>query len=213
MYVCMYACMYVCMCVCTCMCVCMYVCMHVCMYVCMCVCVYVCMNVCNITYFLIDPNDTNSPFVVTNGMTLTIMDVQPEDGGVYLCVSDNPLITEFGFAILYVSPNVTQQPMEMFVEEGDSVVLTCFAEGFPTPTYTWEKMNMTTGIFEMLVGETESTLSFDPVQYSDFGRYRCVATIDVNVSNSYYNFPKFNLFYYVYFRKDLFPHLKIDLWR
>ena len=170
------------------MCMCIIICMYVCMYLYVCMYVCTCMYVCNITYFLIDPNDTNSPFIITNGMTLTIMDVQPEDGGIYVCVSDNPLITEFGVAVLYVSPNVTLQPMEMFVEEGDTTDLNCFAEGFPTPTYTWEKMNMTTGIFEMLEGETESILSFSPVQYSDFGRYRCVATIDVNVSSSYYNF-------------------------
>lgn len=125
----------------------------------------------------------NNPYIITNGPILIISDVSLDDGGVYACVSNVTEVTVVEPAVLSVNPNITNTLMEMFVEEGDRVVFPCMATGFPTPTYHWEKMNMSTGMFEEILNETNDELVIDPVQFENFGRYRCVATVDFLQTN------------------------------
>ena len=40
-------------------------------------------------------------------------------------------------------------------------------------------MNMETGNFELIPDATDRTYIIDPVDYSDFGRYRCIATVEL----------------------------------
>ena len=122
----------------------------------------------------------SNPYIVTNDPSLVVSDIELEDGGIYACVSNNPAVTVLETVRLYILPNVTNQLMEMFVEEGDRVEFSCMATGFPTPTYHWERMNMSTGEFEMIPGETDPQLIIDPVAFNQFGRYRCVATVAVH---------------------------------
>ncbi len=121
-----------------------------------------------------------NPYIVINGPVLTISDVQLADAGVYACVSNNSDVTVTESGTLYIQPNVTNQLMEMFVEEGDQVQFFCMATGFPTPTYHWEKLNTANSMFEIIPMETDAQLILDPVGFNDFGRYRCVATVAVH---------------------------------
>ena len=66
--------------------------------------------------------------------------------------------------------------MEQYVNNGDSVDMSCRADSFPAPNYQWEYMNRTTGTFEALERQTSSVLSLSSVEFDQYGRYRCVAT-------------------------------------
>ena len=131
-------------------------------------------------FSFIDLSMLSNPYIVINDPVLTISDVQLADAGIYACVSNNSDVTVTESVTLYIQPNVTNQLMEMFVEEGDRVTFFCMATGFPTPTYHWEKLNIVNNMFEIIPGETNPTLIIDPVRFSDFGRYRCVATVAVH---------------------------------
>ena len=97
-------------------------------------------------------------------------------GGDYTCL----VINEAGFdnstVTLYISPEIVQQPQGQFVQDGDTVVLTCIGDSFPPPEYQWEKMNRSTGSFETITGQTNSTLVFTSIEHEDYGRYRCNVT-------------------------------------
>ena len=99
-----------------------------------------------------------------------------EDGGKYQCT----VINETGFgrndSMLYISPAITLHPVDWLVSLGQSFNLTCLANAFPSPSYWWERMNGTTSNFEELVGKIYPFLSFDNVNYDDFGMYQCIAS-------------------------------------
>ena len=99
-----------------------------------------------------------------------------EDGGKYQCTVINEAGIGRNDSVLYVSPAITLHPVDRLVSRGQSFNLTCLADAFPSPSYQWERMNQTTSNFEELVGETYPFLSFDNVDYDDFGMYRCVAS-------------------------------------
>ena len=87
---------------------------------------------------------------------------------------------------MYVRPVITVQPMDVLTEEGEQVILSCLADSFPTPTYQWEMINITTMNFDTLTGESSTNLVFSSIQFEQYGRYRCRATtpiIDVNVTS------------------------------
>ena len=117
-----------------------------------------------------------SSYIIANSPYLTISDVELDDAGIFACVSDNPRVTVVEPVTLYIQPNVTNTLMEMFVEEGDRVIFPCMATGFPTPTYHWEKSDFS-GVFQLIPNENMAQLIIDPVEYADFGTYRCVATV------------------------------------
>ena len=124
---------------------------------------------------------------VSNTYRLSLDDITGEDnGGVYTCIVINEAGYDTSSVTLYVSPEILLDPIDLFVEYGDSVNLTCEADSHPSPMYQWEKMNRTTMTFEELEGETDSTLIFSSIEYEDYGRYRCVVItpiiMEVNIS-------------------------------
>ena len=130
------------------------------------------------------PVDTNtvvrilSPFIVQSGTTLNISSVNStQNAGGYICVVLNEAGgTISSIANLYVRPEITTQPMDQFVNQGDTVMLTCIADSFPAPTYQWQRMNTTTSEFEDLSRETATTYTINDIEHEDFGIYRCVVT-------------------------------------
>ena len=144
----------------------------------------------------VQPTDSTTPIdidglisqfsdsILINSSSLTIDSVNgTNDGGSYTCLVINEAGVGREDTILYVRPVITEQPMDVNAENGSRVVLTCIANSFPEPEYQWERLN-SSGHFEPIYQETEITLVFDPVKFSDVGTYRCVVTtpiIDVTV--------------------------------
>ncbi len=100
------------------------------------------------------------------------------DGGSYTCLVINEAGVGRQETILYVSPAITEQPMDTNAENGSRVVLTCIADSFPAPEYQWELLNET-NMFNAIDFATQSTLVFDPVEYNDAGTYRCIVTTPI----------------------------------
>ena len=114
---------------------------------------------------------------VASNYQLSLTDITgADDGGVYTCVVINEAGYDTASVTLYVSPEIILDPVDLFVEYGDSVNLTCEADSHPSPMYQWEKMNRMTAMFEAIEGENTTTLLFPSIEYEDYGRYRCVVT-------------------------------------
>ena len=119
-------------------------------------------------------------YVVTNSSQLSITDTTGvDDGGVYTCIVINEAGYDTASITLYVSPVILLDPMDLFVEYGNTVNLTCEADSHPSPMYQWEKLNRTTDIFEAIEEETTTTLLFPSIEYESYGRYRCVVTTPI----------------------------------
>ena len=116
-------------------------------------------------------------YVVGTESILTINMINGSDGGSYTCVAFNDAGFDSATVTLYVSPVIL--PMDEYVQNGDIVTLTCIADSFPAPIYQWEMMNRTSGEFEPIDEETDTTLVFDYIDYDDYGTYRCEVTISI----------------------------------
>ena len=114
--------------------------------------------------------------VVSNTTILSLDEVIGSSGGVYTCIAINDAGSDNASVTLYVSPEILQDPMNEYVQDGDTVTLTCEADSFPSPDYQWEIMNMLLGEFEPIDRETNTTLVFDYIDYEDYGTYRCEVT-------------------------------------
>ena len=102
------------------------------------------------------------------------------DAGTYQCVA----INDAGFGVattvinFYIPPVIVDHPEDLRLQNGDTAVLQCRAESFPTSTYQWQRYDATANQFNNLPGEDNSTLQLI-VSFSDHGVYRCVATASV----------------------------------
>ena len=108
--------------------------------------------------------------------TLTLDNVIGSSGGDYTCVVFNDAGFDIASVTLYISPEILLEPMNVYTDDNELVMLTCEADSFPPPEYQWQMMEAQ---FDDLVGEINSTLVFDPVDFSDFGTYRCVVTTPI----------------------------------
>ena len=97
-------------------------------------------------------------------------------GGDYSCIVINEAGLDNATVTLYISPEIVQDPVDQFVQDGDTVTLTCIGDSFPPPTYQWERRNMSTDSFEPIPEETNSDLVFVSIEHEDYGDYRCVVT-------------------------------------
>ena len=117
---------------------------------------------------------------VSSDPTLTISSINATvDGGNYMCVVVNQAGQENASVTLYVRPLIVEQPRNQLTSQGSNATLSCRADSFPSPRYEWEKFNTTSQEFELLTGEFARTLEFNPVEFDDFGEYRCVATAPI----------------------------------
>ena len=121
-----------------------------------------------------------SDIILENGTILFIESINATlDGGSYECVVINEAGLGRNDTTLYVRPVITQQPMDVVTEVNSTVTLTCIADSFPVPEYQWEMMNRTSGVFEPIDEETDTTLVFDYIDYDDYGRYHCVVSVSL----------------------------------
>ena len=109
---------------------------------------------------------------------LLLLSIKGDDGGEYTCIVINDAGFDNDTVTLYIFPNITRQPVNQYVQPGDTVSLYCKADSFPPPTYQWERRNKT-GNFVVISGETNTNLTIVNIQYELFGDYRCVATAPI----------------------------------
>ena len=112
--------------------------------------------------------------VVSNDYQLLLDNITgKDDGGIYTCIAINEAGYDTSSITLYVYPEILLHPIDVLVDYGDSVNLTCEADSYPAPMYQWQKMNRISMMFDEL---DSSVLLLTSVEYENFGRYRCVVT-------------------------------------
>ena len=105
---------------------------------------------------------------------LTLTNVNISDGDDYTCITSNFAGSGNATATLYIMPRIIEGPVDILTQNGSAVNFTCFAVGFPTPAYSWERLNGST--FVVVDMATDSFLEVSPVVFGDEGVYQCVAT-------------------------------------
>lgn len=118
--------------------------------------------------------------VISFTSTLTISSVDVSDGGVYTCTVRNPggddsesanlLVTPYN--VIIRSPFTNQTVSLLETVNGMREVLTCEAQAFPSPTFSWMKLS---GPGSPQTVSRNATLSFSPINFGDEGDYSCIA--------------------------------------
>ena len=136
--------------------------------------------------------------------TLQLTNVAVSDAGVYTCTVTNAAGYSSDYTQLYIAPNIITAPENETASVSESVTFSCVAEGAPVPDIVWEyegppsteessgsasgsasASSSTSGSSDTSVpGEVNTTvngsrvtsmLTIYPVQYNNYGVYRCVA--------------------------------------
>ncbi|XP_014802303.1 PREDICTED: hemicentin-1 [Calidris pugnax] len=109
---------------------------------------------------------------------LQIVFAQPDDAGRYTCIAANPAGSGSSGVELtvHVPPKIHSTEAQYTVTEDSQAVLSCVAEGIPTPTINWKKDNT---LLTERVGKyravPEGDLILDNVVPEDSGSYTCIA--------------------------------------
>ncbi|KAM6944598.1 hemicentin-1 [Lycodopsis pacificus] len=129
----------------------------------------------------LDGSDARHITVTSDGSTLTLLRLTPEDSGTYTCLAVSPAGQESKIYTLFVlvPPSIsgeTTVPRELQVTQDSVVALECQTAGNPPPQISWLK----NGRPLLLSPRTrllsaDSVLRISPVQLSDSGLYTCVA--------------------------------------
>ena len=105
-----------------------------------------------------------------------------ENGGTYTCVVVNVAGFDSDEVLLLVQPTITRQPENVLTSVRENISLSCQADSFPPPTYSWFRQT-TEGDFIVSENEPRLTLAnggkdilFNGVDYSDAGSYFCRAS-------------------------------------
>ena len=72
------------------------------------------------------------------------------------------------------APSLLQRPVETIVNESQTAILKCTADGNPTPQITWSKMNSSLPVGRHVV-ESSGALVLKDVRPGDEGLYNCRA--------------------------------------
>ncbi|XP_068547343.1 hemicentin-1 isoform X4 [Anas acuta] len=110
--------------------------------------------------------------------TLQIVFVQPADTGRYTCIAANLAGSSSSSMdlIVHIPPKIRSTEVEYTVMEDSRAVLTCVADGIPTPTINWKKDNT---LLTERVGKykamPDGDLILDNVVPEDSGNYTCIA--------------------------------------
>ncbi|XP_076869805.1 contactin-3-like [Brachyhypopomus gauderio] len=102
---------------------------------------------------------------------------QPEDAGVYECVTENPKGRNSvqGKLSFYAPPQLIEKPQDVQKAIDDSLVWECMATGKPKPSYRWMKNGENLEPTEERVQVVNGALSISRLALSDAGVYQCVA--------------------------------------
>ena len=106
------------------------------------------------------------------------------DGGYYTCVVTNAAGSGSDAVSVYVRPDITTQPTNINTMDGTNANFSCAADGFPMPTFSWEKEDGNS--FTKVMDAANRTLRFNPALFSNEGRYRCIATVTIPFGRDYF---------------------------
>ncbi|KAK2540204.1 Hmcn1 [Columba guinea] len=109
---------------------------------------------------------------------LQLVFAQPGDAGRYTCIAANAAGSSSAGVELtvHIPPKISSTEAQYTATEGSRAVLSCVAEGIPTPTITWKKDNMLlTEIAGKYQAVPDGDLILDNVVPEDSGSYTCVA--------------------------------------
>ena len=114
-----------------------------------------------------------------------------ENGGNYTCVVVNVAGFDSDEVELLVQPTITRQPESVLTFQGDNISLSCEADSFPPPSYSWfrqieegEVMIVNEDAPRLTLNSSSGDLVITGVNYSDFGVYLCRATSSSGFANS-----------------------------
>ena len=113
-----------------------------------------------------------------------------EDGGTYTCVVVNPAGFDSDEIQLLVQPIITRQPEDVLALNGESISLSCEADSYPPPTYSWFLKASEQEVFVMedaprvIRDNGGRDLLFMSVEYSEFGSYFCRASSSSGYADS-----------------------------
>uniref|UniRef100_A0A671SXA6 Neural cell adhesion molecule 2 n=1 Tax=Sinocyclocheilus anshuiensis TaxID=1608454 RepID=A0A671SXA6_9TELE len=120
------------------------------------------------------------------GMTLTVRNIQQDDGGSYTCKASNKAgeVEHELFLKVFVQPHITKL-RNVTAVEGSAAMISCKAEGEPLPEISWRRASdghsfsdgdkSPDGRVEVRGRYGESMLSIVGVKLSDWGRFDCEA--------------------------------------
>ena len=117
-----------------------------------------------------DPELTITPSNDAKNSILSISSINAtKHGGIYTCLVTNAAGNSSNITTLNVQPIILIQPVsQIFTSNGSNEQLVCQAEAFPSPTYTWIRLDGEDP------GVNTPILSFTPVMFGDEGTYQCI---------------------------------------
>ena len=104
-----------------------------------------------------------------------------ENGGTYNCVVVNVAGVDSDEVELLVQPTITRQPESVLTFVGENISLSCEADSFPPPTYSWFRQTnqgevaVTEDAPRLTLNSSSGDLFIVGVEYSDAGFYFCRA--------------------------------------
>ncbi|XP_025082607.1 basement membrane-specific heparan sulfate proteoglycan core protein-like isoform X8 [Pomacea canaliculata] len=119
-----------------------------------------------------------------SGGQLYIPRITAEYQGEYQCIvtSERGDYSSSVILIVSVTPRLRVSPSQVTARVGQSITLNCHPEGAGPFQLEWQKID---GVISPSVREIDGRLEIRQVTAADAGRYRCVATSDVGVSEGF----------------------------
>uniref|UniRef100_A0A8D9F078 Interference hedgehog n=2 Tax=Cacopsylla melanoneura TaxID=428564 RepID=A0A8D9F078_9HEMI len=116
---------------------------------------------------------------IDDGTLLTIINVEPQDSGVYTCKADNGISPTLSYNIeieVQEAPKLVQEPEKLFsVTENEHIEFECSFRGNPTPRIDWY-LNSKLLTPENNVLLNEGKLRINYVEKKHAGIYQCFGT-------------------------------------
>lgn len=109
---------------------------------------------------------------------LIIEPVEHSDSGTYQCVATNMVgerVSNPARLSVYEKPKFLQEPKDVTVDVGSSVLFDCRVSGEPQPQISWKKKNDQMPVARAYIAKDNRGLRIDRVQISDEGDYVCYA--------------------------------------
>ena len=103
---------------------------------------------------------------------LTVFDIEASDGGMYTCLVSNLAGNHSASTFLFVYPYFVSDPIGEMLSIGDSIVLVCDAEAYPSPEHLWVCPDGRSSC----TNNTGRNFSILSIEYGDEGEYFCNAT-------------------------------------